>query len=114
MYAMEGVPFQEINENMRGSDNKRMIIAYVLGILIGLTSMVMSNTLAATFGTKKGNDWMLTFFFSIIYDLFIHQILKGTIIFLILISLGSSITSCGPCRKLCLKFITRSLLEVLR
>ena len=103
--------YMKLQIRFKRSDKIKWIISTILGVVLGIGACVMANTIAASFGTEKTNDWLLTFSFSMIYDIFIHQTLKAIMVCLIVIMLGSNKAACPGCRNGCLKLISKSLLE---
>ena len=106
------LPDYEVLQNkFQKRDKRNTIISSFLGIALGLAGGIMSNTIAASFGHEKTNDWLLTFSFSMIYDIFIHQTLKAIMVCIVVFMLGSDKAACPGCRNGCLRLISKSLLE---
>ena len=103
--------YTRIQNKFKKRDKITCVIGIIMGVVLGLGSAIMSNTIAASFGTDETNDWMLTFSFSMAYDIFVHQTLKAFLICLIVLCLGSDKGACPGCRTGCLKLISKSLLE---
>ena len=103
--------YANIQHKFQKKDRIKWLIGISMGLLLGGGAAILSNTIAASFGTDETNDWMLTFSFSMIYDIFIHQTLKAIMICILVLCLGSDKGACTGCRTGCLKLISKSLLE---
>ena len=109
---LSSIEYLKVQEDLRKKDKIKLIIGYVISLIIGITCVILINILSASFGHEKSNNWMLIFVISLIYDIFIQQILKVVGIFIILIILGSSANSCGPCRQFCIKLMSKSFSQI--
>ena len=109
--SMSASEYIEIQNKFRKRDRIKQIIGIIMGMTLGIGGSIMSNTIAVSFGVDETNDWMFTFSFSMVYDIFIHQTLKAIMICIIVLCLGSNKGACPGCRNGCLKLISKSLLE---
>ena len=109
---LSSTKYLKIQEELRRKDKIKLIIGYIISLLVGIICLILINILSASFGHQKSNNWMLTFTISLIYDIFIQQMVKVVGIFIILIILGSSADSCGPCRQFCIKLLSKSLSQI--
>ena len=109
--SMSHSEYTKIQSKIQKRDRIKSIIGIILGITLGIGGGIMSNTLAASFGVDETNDWMITFGFSLVYDVFIHQTLKAILICILVLCLGYDKGACPGCRTGCLKLISKSLLE---